>query len=615
MEEPRQRLVVASSESPTKPEIDEDWEDVADNYSVVSLPTSDDEPEEPKVTSPPASQPLEPPPTYDESRASFRRKLPSQAPQAPRWPNETAQAPPYPAKTAVTTTVSSQQPFKPIPRPDSTELQQSPQNSPSSISPTPKGAVPIGRATTTRDAADPPRLPNAEATMIGTTDGHKSRSSTGPSAADAVTASDDDDAGLLAVLGAPLRRQPSPLTPLTTQRPKPPTPLETQLRARKLSEEKWDFDTLMRQFGNLETSPTNEEEASSDHQRGILSEYLELDESATNPVVVHKRLESLGECTASTLRRVTRDLAEFDHATVVADTCQSLLTQINELRPILAEYASHHERSNGAPADIPLDPSLSLWITSLKSILSNVRSHRKAWLSRAPLVRERMQTALENSVIWLSDHNKQMNEFLPIIRVDFNDFRTNNMSFPTQTVDDADISRTGFTRTRPTDRVARIRTAMYSLKDQIHGAIVALNDSQSSLTHPASKTASDVIMSLGSTFNAATLALTNNGSEWIDSDLGRAQLGLLSHAEFSSLDPATLQDFAMRLRQISDLIRIDPNERHQWTQDMLQRHNAWVLLDQHQLDALENIASILKEMMMPDHMKTKTEFDHFLKEL
>lgn len=188
------------------------------------------------------------------------------------------------------------------------------------------------------------------------------------------------------------------------------------------------------------------------------------------------------------------------------------------------------------------------------------------------------------------------------------------MTFPTEEIDDVGRGPSrGGNIPRPTNNLLRVRKAMYALKDQIEQTVHVLATSQAFLPQSASDTVSDVVRSLGSTFNAASLALTNNGSEWIESDLGRAQMGLLSHAEFSSLDPTTLDDLTLRLKQISDLVSSDPADR--WTEDMIRRHYVCMLVDQNQLDALGNIASVLEEMMVPNHMKTRTEFEDFLKEM
>ncbi|GJC84864.1 hypothetical protein ColLi_07702 [Colletotrichum liriopes] len=209
-----------------------------------------------------------------------------------------------------------------------------------------------------------------------------------------------------------------------------------------------------------------------------------------------------------------------------------------------------------------------------------------------------------------------MNDFLPIIQVDFNDYRTQNMPFPTEVIDGENktTKHAGSIPPRPTDRLSQVRGAMYSLKDQLQKTVEILAISQNFLPEAASTTASDIVRRLGSTFNAASLALTNNGSEWLESDLGRAQIGLLSHAEFSNLDPRTLHDFKVRLQQICSLVS-NPADHHQWTDEMVRSHYVYMLVEQQQLDALSNIASVLEDLMMPKHLKTRTEFDDFMKEM
>ncbi|KAK1999870.1 hypothetical protein LX36DRAFT_458937 [Colletotrichum falcatum] len=363
-------------------------------------------------------------------------------------------------------------------------------------------------------------------------------------------------------------------------------------------------------------SGTPEDGEGSGNPEATLGETLDLDDSLMDPVCISKTLGSLYEYIADTLRRTSDELASLNESLNVGSSCHALMRQINDLRPILAEYAIQWEKSAGT-REIPLDPSLSLWLSSLQTIVSRLRRKSRRW-SRYANTEEgkKVHSTLVQLDAALDNHVKQMNDFLPIIQVDYNDYRTQNMPFPINEIDDECSSprHAGNMPPRPTDRLSQVRNAMYSLKDQLQKTVEVLAIGKNFLPEPAWATASDIVLRLGSTINAASLALTNNGSEWLESDLGRAQIGLLSHAEFSSLDPKTLREFKARLQEICDLVS-NPADRKQWTDEMVRNHHVYMLVEQQQLDALGNIASVLQDLMMPKHLKTKTEFDDFLKEM
>ncbi|KAK2036718.1 hypothetical protein LZ31DRAFT_482994 [Colletotrichum somersetense] len=365
----------------------------------------------------------------------------------------------------------------------------------------------------------------------------------------------------------------------------------------------------------MKSGPPEDEEASGNPE-ATLGETLDLDDSLTDPVCISKTLGSLHDYIDNTIRRTARELGIVNETLNVGSSCHALMGQINELRPILAEYATQWENPMET-RDIPLDPSLSLWLSSLHTMVSKLRRNSKRW-SRYRYTEEgkKVHLALVQLDAALDSHVKQMDDFLPIIQADYNDYRTKNMTFPIDEIDDDCKSPRHACNIppRPTDRLSQVRNAMYSLKDQLQKTMEVLAVGQNFLPEPAWITASDIVLRLGSTINAVSLALTNNGSEWLESDLGRAEIGLLSHAEFSNLDPKTLHEFKARLQEICNLVS-NPEDRKQWTDEMVRSHHVYMLVEQQQLDALGNIASVLEDLMMPNHLKTKTEFDDFLKEM
>ncbi|KZL81951.1 hypothetical protein CI238_05925 [Colletotrichum incanum] len=592
---------MAERQNLAKQDLD-DWEEVADNYSVVSLSSSDDD--------------------EDIASATSSLKTPRDGPLDCRENRE---------KNSCSTAANLSQPARSQPPPSEaigeTSQTASLNTNPIGIGPAPPAPVdrfgtfspsiavlsqgvrhesPIGRVASTGEVVSTHSPKIADKITVVTC--KKARGSGEHMPAEAAGSSDHHSR--IEWFGAPIRRQASsPPIPSTSNDAaqasyeftyKPSTDKEMEETAGK-------FSRLMMNSEHGESSSKPE---------GTLGETLNLDDSLMDPVCISKTLESLYDYIADTLRRTGEQLAGLNDSLNVASSCHALMTQISELRPILSEYATQWEKPLGAK-DIPLDPSLSLWLSSLQTIVSKLRRKSRLWSRHANTEEgKKVHSALLKLDATLNNHIKQMNDFLPIIQVDFNDYRTQNLAFPTEVIDGENqtTKHAGNIPPRPTDRLSQVRNAMYSLKDQLQKTVEVLAISQNFLPEAASITASDIVRRLGSTFNAASLALTNNGSEWLESDLGRAQIGLLSHAEFSNLDPRTLHDFKVRLQQICSLVS-DPADHHQWTEEMVRSHYVYMLVEQQQLDALSNIASVLEDLMMPKHLKTRTEFDDFMKDM
>ncbi|GKT64359.1 hypothetical protein ColTof4_06755 [Colletotrichum tofieldiae] len=506
---------MAERQNLAKQDLD-DWEEVADNYSVVSLSSSDnDDDEDSTPASPSLVTPRHAPTVYKENRKKNSNSTAADLPQP-------ARSQPSPSEALHETSQAASLHTDPIgigpasPAPSDKFGTSSPLAA--VLSQGFRHESPIGRAASTGEVVSThspgheDKIAVVTCTKSGGSGEHIPAEAPGPS----------DRLSILEWFGAPLHRQASSsLLPSSSNE---------ATRASYESTSKPSTDKEMEEaaakFGGLMmNSGFPEDEESSSKPEGTLGETLDLDDSLMDPVCISKTLESLYDYIADTLRRTGEQLAG-------------------------------------------LNDSLN------------------------------------------------MNDFLPIIQVDFNDYRTQNMPFPTEVIDGENktTKHAGSIPPRPTDRLSQVRSAMYSLKDQLQKTVEILAISQNFLPEAASTTASDIVRRLGSTFNAASLALTNNGSEWLESDLGRAQIGLLSHAEFSNLDPRTLHDFKVRLQQICSLVS-NPADHHQWTDEMVRSHYVYMLVEQQQLDALSNIASVLEDLMMPKHLKTRTEFDDFMKEM
>ncbi|GKT43017.1 uncharacterized protein ColSpa_03198 [Colletotrichum spaethianum] len=582
---------MAERKSPAKQDLD-DWEEVADNYSVVSLSSSDEDEDTAPATSS-SKAPRDAPPDYTESRekkppntpTSLSQPAPSRCSSSEAAKNTSRAAAPF--NRFVTSSPSTAAPDQALGQ----------------------GSPIIGTITSTTEAVLALSPSNRNAMTVETSKEVGRHGERTP----AESAGSSDRHSILEWFGTSMRRQASSLPMPYISNETAEDSFESTYRP---STDK-EMEEAAGKFGRLRMNCGSPEDGeSSSKPEGTLGETLDLDDSSMDPVCIGKTLESLYYYITDTLRRTGEQLAGLNDSLNVASSCHALMTQISELRPILTEYANQWEKPLGAK-DIPLDPSLSLWLSSLQTTVSKLRRKSRLWTRHANTEEgKKVHSALLRLDAALDNHVKQMNDFLPIIHVDFNDYRTQHMSFPIEEIDEEAMSPK-YTDTIPprrTDRLSQVRNAIYSLKDQLQKTVEMMAICQNFLPEAASTTASDIVRRLGSTFNAASLALTNNGSEWLDSDLGRAQIGLLSHAEFSNLDPSTLHDFKVRLQQICNLVS-SPADGHQWTDEMVRSHYVYMLVEQQQLDALCNIASILEDLMMPKHLKTRTEFDDFMKEM
>jgi hypothetical protein len=187
---------------------------------------------------------------------------------------------------------------------------------------------------------------------------------------------------------------------------------------------------------------------------------------------------------------------------------------------------------------------------------------------------------------------------------DFNEYQTKHLSFAaTPAAQPHQWSGIGPRRygALPATDLTRLRTELYGLKDEIQISVEKLRRYRTCLPSSASSIAGDVINCFGEVFNAISLALTNNGSEWLDWGISGDGHGL-THAEFCALDPLSIRDFSDRLRQICEVLDIeqDPHIKAMWTEQMVQDHRAHMLMEEGQLEALESLVAVLTAVLMPN---------------
>ncbi|KAK0610086.1 hypothetical protein B0T17DRAFT_621363 [Bombardia bombarda] len=276
-----------------------------------------------------------------------------------------------------------------------------------------------------------------------------------------------------------------------------------------------------------------------------------------DPIFLQKTLHSLREIlddTAVVLSDLPLPNCEIMEPSM--GLCGRLSRQVSELDPIVSGYAKLWPTSS---RDLPLDPGLHSWLSGVRVKILSLQAEAQR-IGRDPNPKA-SHTFLPS--IWedLDEYERKMADFLPIMRVDYNEFHTKQMMLPTAPPLDAFNDANPAARSAPIDiphshapshEMWMLRRNLYHLKDVIQKAIEKLSDitgilQRSSQTSLASL-AKDLVQVYGRLFNTIGLVLSNHGSDWIDSGLN----GGLTYFEFLELDPNCVADFS---RQLTSVLR------------------------------------------------------------
>ncbi|KAI8290469.1 hypothetical protein K4K60_005562 [Colletotrichum sp. SAR11_57] len=329
---------------------------------------------------------------------------------------------------------------------------------------------------------------------------------------------------------------------------------------------------------------------------GSLGDTLDLDETSTDPIVIDNALQSLSRMLRDTSPALC--IMHLKHATKVLPACKSLLAQVDSLTPILAGYAAKCNQPTTTARDVPLDASLMMWIASLSRTLWEIGFEFKIVESNNPgSSSPKRAPSLETLVGELESAAKQMDEFLPIIQADFAEFQKKPMYvFPGITAAPAPK----YEIETPNDyQRPRIRQTMYGLKKELQHAISILKDCQRWLPDAAKVIVGDVTNGMGILFDVVGGIMASNGPAWIEgltSETGRPRL--INYSEFGNLDPIVIEDYSARIQQICGLVHIDAAESRTWSEEMIREHHVCMLIEQQQIDSLEHIVSVLKGMLL-----------------
>ncbi|KAJ9133671.1 hypothetical protein NKR23_g10566 [Pleurostoma richardsiae] len=312
----------------------------------------------------------------------------------------------------------------------------------------------------------------------------------------------------------------------------------------------------------------------------------------TDPAFYLKVLNSLAGILAETAQSERDPLALGGRSHRVADVCSPLSRQVQELTPIVSRYA---RLWSVAARDIPLDPNLHGWMSGVRVKLLGLQAEMQD------------PSRVEEYCAALDAFRKQMDDFLPIMRVDFNEFQAAHMSFaappprpaspPVPTATAPIPIRTPAHRrpshpSGPPPDMWRLRRELYRLKDEVQRTIEQLTEAASRLPPgggPLVALAADVARSYRGVLSSLALALSNHASDWIEHDLCG---GGLTHAEFARLDVEAVRDLTAGLEAVW--------EQEGWEPRPGEGGGGRGVLAEGQLDRLEALAEVLTATLNPE---------------
>lgn len=167
------------------------------------------------------------------------------------------------------------------------------------------------------------------------------------------------------------------------------------------------------------------------------------------------------------------------------------------------------------------------------------------------------------------------------------------MSIPTSAAPIPGRRRTG--GVDPT--ISKLRTAFYGMRDEIQKVLdLIVTIHTSNLTSSIAKDAPATIKSLSNLRDAIMLILTNNPTEWIESDLNDKRK-ILSYPAFIALSPEVLHDVTCGLEQVRGDLDVEADK--DTPQHMIYRHQIVLLTEGGQLQEIQSTASFLESLLIP----------------
>ncbi|GKU08154.1 unnamed protein product [Fusarium langsethiae] len=286
----------------------------------------------------------------------------------------------------------------------------------------------------------------------------------------------------------------------------------------------------------------------------------------------------------------------------IRQICERLSIQIKELKRMLKTYAKYWmaQGSKGNVADIPLNPDVWELLAQLrKQLLRTAAELRGAKPEegvalQVPDMPLHVNLTLARCGEGLEDISASFAAFMPIMRADYDMFRTKHMDFqvaPTST------SRRVSRRIPPNPTVSRVRQELYALKDSLASMSAFLKELNSNrdfdwVIDPAVTNSADAIVEV------ITKTLTNNPSEWMDSDT-TSQQGGFTYTQFVELDDEILHEIVLHLKAHQNELDSGPDpDQTLYSSKMVREHQVYLLGHGGILEAIRSLVEFVKQLLL-----------------
>ncbi|KAM0289447.1 hypothetical protein ACHAO9_006100 [Fusarium lateritium] len=332
----------------------------------------------------------------------------------------------------------------------------------------------------------------------------------------------------------------------------------------------------------------------------------DVDPADPTPRDYHKACQNATEA-LTTVAKLAHDLGgrRISTMSLLCSTCEQLSSQTEDLGKMLEVYAAHwvSKGSNMSFVNIPLNPDIWDLISELNvqllrgqgDLCSLVPSDEDAPPLLAKNIPLHVNLALARCLEALEDTQEVLTEFLPILRVDFDEFKTRHMGFsPSRDVQ----SRKSPRRQPPHPSVSRIRRELYDMKDRFVLINVFLSRLKNAGPLPMSI---DPLLfkSLKCIVESISTLLTNNPSEWIDSDMAPSSPGIISYPQYLTLDPDVLHDITSHLQEFQDELDVEPGQiGSDYSPLMIRNHQEYLLFEGGKMDELCSVIEFTESLLV-----------------
>ena len=169
------------------------------------------------------------------------------------------------------------------------------------------------------------------------------------------------------------------------------------------------------------------------------------------------------------------------------------------------------------------------------------------------------------------------------------------MGFPSATVDSSPIETR---RPPPNPTISRIRNELYTLKDHLMTMAHFLRRLKNSPEFP--ETLDDEILdSIVSVVQAIAKTLTNNPSDWIDSDNKCSES--ITYAQFATLDAEILHDVASHVKMYLDELDDECwEDKGSYSLQVMRNHQAGLLIHAGMLNQIKETVGFTKSLLFVD---------------